>query len=410
MTHPSPSITAPPAERLLLRAEWLLLLSALVTNLGNGIQVIASAFSVASGSNAASAVGWLFIAVALPQTLLSWSGGRLADRVDRRWLCIICDLLSFVAITGLPLAIHLGANANASIYVCNLTLAAISALFLPANNALIKEVVPTARLATFSAQFEAATQVGVLLSAAAGGFAIQWLGTDAVFLFNGVSFLCSAMCLLAMRKRIFSDGKANTSPVQETATQPGVLRALVGYGLLFAIGNVIVTVSNTLLVVLVVKAFRHGPGILGVVDALAGIGVLIAAAWIGRLSTFLPMKYLSPIGYLGCALFIALQPQFGVSALLVFFPLGAFCFGLARISARALLQQAAPVGRVGQVFGSVSAVALIISMVITLAISKLVDATSVRVGYVTLALTVVALTISSILITRASHATMENNP
>jgi len=124
----------------------------------------------------------------------------------------------------------------------------------------------------------------------------------------------------------------------------------------------------------------------------------------------LPMKRLAPIGYLCCAIFIALQPQFGIKALLVFFPLGAFFFGLARISARALLQDAAPMRSVGQVFGSTNAAGLLISMIITLVISQLVDASSVRVGYSALAGMVVCLTLLSMAITGHSPSKLENNP
>src|SRR4051794_10563105 len=97
MTATSPP--APPALRAprRARAERLLIPATFVTCLGNNIQVSASALLVVRAEHTALAVGWLFIAVGIPQVLLSYPFGRLADRFDRRALCLACDLLSALA-------------------------------------------------------------------------------------------------------------------------------------------------------------------------------------------------------------------------------------------------------------------------------------------------------------------------
>ncbi|WP_199830926.1 MFS transporter [Streptomyces sp. NBRC 110028] len=112
------------------------------------------------------AVGWLFIAVAGPQALLSPFFGRLADRFDRRALWIGCDVTSAALALGLPLWLACGGAPGAGLYSANLALATVGALFFPASSALIKERIPAGRLRRFNARYEMGTQAGMLLSAA----------------------------------------------------------------------------------------------------------------------------------------------------------------------------------------------------------------------------------------------------
>src|SRR5437764_15034524 len=85
------------------RAERLLVPAAFVTALGNNVQLIAGALVMIRTERTMMAVGWLFIAVAVPQSLFSPYFGRLADRFDRRRMWIACDASSAVRALALPL-------------------------------------------------------------------------------------------------------------------------------------------------------------------------------------------------------------------------------------------------------------------------------------------------------------------
>lgn len=261
---PASAVTAasPPANR----AERLLIPATFITCLGNSIQIIAASLLVVQAEQTAMSVGWLFIAVAAPQALLSVWFGRLADRFDRRMLCLVCDLLSAAGAVALPVWLLLGGPTDTAVYATNLALATVSALFIPASNALVKERVHPERLGKFNARFEVATQAGTLLSTGIGGMLVQLFGAKPLFFFNGLTFLLSAVCW------IFVGRKPMAAAAQDVAGGDDVSVAeaspVVRLGLLYAIGNIIVTVSNALVVVLVVQAFKQGAGVLGVVDAL----------------------------------------------------------------------------------------------------------------------------------------------
>ncbi|MEU8915456.1 MFS transporter [Streptomyces nigrescens] len=80
-------------------------------------------------------------------------------------------------------------------------MAVVSALFLPASSALIKERVPAGRLRRFNARYEMGTRRGMLLSATVGGLSVQTFGAVPLRVLNAGTFMVSALCAAAMRRR-----------------------------------------------------------------------------------------------------------------------------------------------------------------------------------------------------------------
>jgi MFS family permease len=141
------------------RAQRLLIPATFITSLGNNIQLIAALLLVRT-ERTMLAIGWLFIAVAAPQALLSPFFGRPADRFDRRTLWVCCDLASGLAAS---------APTTTVVYAANLALAVVATLFIPVSAGPIKERVRPAELQRFNANYEIAMQAGMLLSASVGG-------------------------------------------------------------------------------------------------------------------------------------------------------------------------------------------------------------------------------------------------
>lgn len=402
-------VQAPAARSGPDRAERLLMPAAFITCLGNSVQLTAAALLVLNAEGTTLSVGWLFIAVAVPQAALSLFFGRLADRFDRRTLCVLADLASASVAFALPIWLLLGGSAGLAAYLVNFLLASVAALFMPASNALIKERIRPERVGRFNANFEIATQAGTLLSAAIGGFLIQLYGVTPLFVFNGGTFLASAALMVMLGRRPLTAG-ADPDEGREAADTPAVngptLRRL---GLLYALGNVVITVSNTILVVLVIEAFQKGAGLLGLVDALAGIGILAAAATYKRVSTRMSNLRIATVGYLSCAAVIAMEP-FHPVGLMILIPFAGMSFGLARISARTMLMNAAHETRVGRIFGATNALGLALSVAVTLVVSRIADETAVRYAFFTLALLVAVTAIATISALRKPPEIVPSSP
>lgn len=360
------------------RTQRLLLPAVFITSLGNNIQLIAAALLMVRAQGSLLDVGWLFIAVAVPQAVLSPLFGRVADRFDRRALWAGCDLLSAAVALVPALGTVLGWPRGAVVYGSNFALAVTAALFVPVSAALIKERVPAGRLRRFNAHYEMALQSGMLLSAAVGGLALQFAGPAPLFVFNAATFVASAVLVLATGR---GAGRPVTSgTAASAAVRPVPSRAPLGpLVLLYAQGSVVVTVFNALLPVLVIAELHRGAAVVGAVDALGGAGFLLAAAAYRRTGARLGDLRLALTGFALCAVLFALQPRFGVTGLLLLVPAGAFVFGQARIASRTLLMAAVDEGRVGRAFGAANAYGLAATVAVMLGTS----AVSARAGLLT---------------------------
>ncbi|MEU4195310.1 MFS transporter [Kribbella sp. NPDC026611] len=357
----------------------LLVPAAFITSLGNNIQLIGAALLLVRAHGSMLDVGWLFIAVAVPQALLSPYFGRLADRFDRRRLWIGCDLLSAAAALCLPIGLALGGPQQPLVYATNFALAVIAAQFVPASAALIRERVPVEQLRRFNAHYEIALQSGMLLSASVGGLALQYFGAIPLFVFNGVSFALSAVLVIAVgrgRRVEVVDQLPHATKVSGLPLAP--------LALLFGQGLVVVTVFNALSPVLVVGEWHRGPAVLGAVDALGGVGFLFAAVVYRRTAVRFGDLKIAVAGFLLCNLLLFFQPLLGVTALMGLVLLGAFVFGQARIAARSLLMTAVDETRVGHAFGLANGYGLAATVVVMLVTSLVTDHTDTRYGFATL--------------------------
>ncbi|MEV6107889.1 MFS transporter [Streptomyces sp. NPDC051940] len=390
------------------RAERLLAPAAFATALGNNVQLIAGALLMIREERTMMAVGWLFIAVAAPQAVLSPYFGRLADRFDRRRLWIGCDVMSAGLALALPLWLVSGGATGVGVYGANFALAVVAALFFPASGALIKERVPAAKLRRFNASYEMATQAGMLLSATVGGLAVQAFGAVPLLVFNAVTFGVSAVCVAAVGRKPSTVGASRAVPVQAEGTRTAevpMLRVI----LLYAQGSVVVTVFNALLPKFVLGELGHGPGAFGAVDALGSLGFLAATAayrWAARRH---PDLRIAIAGFLVTDVFLVLQPHFGLAGLFVGVPLGAFLFGQARIASRGLLLATVDEKGAGRAFGLANGLGLAATIAAMLLVAAITDHTDTRYGFAAIAALGAAATVGASLVGRriASPAPVE---
>ncbi|MEY9860403.1 MFS family permease [Catenulispora sp. GAS73] len=394
------------------RAERLLVPAAFVTALGNNVQLIAGALLMIRSDKTMVSVGLLFIAVAVPQAVLSPYFGRLADRYDRRRLWIGCDVTSAVLALALPVWLTSGGARGPGVYAANFALAVVAALFFPVSNAMVKERVRASQVRRFNANYEMATQAGMLLSATVGGLLVQRLGASPLLVFNAGTFVVSAGLVAAVGRRplelrpelntgadsvvsaripVGSGGAGGAGPVSYVP----LVRLIV----LYAQGSVVVTVFNALLPKLVMGEWGRGAGLFGLVDAVGSLGFLAATVFykvVGRRFGDLPIAV---VGFLACNTVFVLEPQFGPGFLAVGVAIGAFTFGTARIASRSLVLTSVDEAHAGRAFGLANGGGLAATVVVMLGVAELTDRTDSRWGFAaTAAVSVVAAVVAGVLL------------
>lgn len=132
------------------RRLWIVLGAA---SFGDWLGLLATSVFAASqvqGSTAKGAAFGVVIAIRLlPALVLGPIAGVLADRFDRRWTMVICDLLRFVLFASIPIVALAGANGGLVVLwatVATFLIESITLIWIPAKEAAVPNLIPRARL------------------------------------------------------------------------------------------------------------------------------------------------------------------------------------------------------------------------------------------------------------------------
>ena len=148
-------------------------------------------------TGSATAVAWMMIVQFLPVAIVGPMAGVVVDRVDRRRLMIVADVVRGVLILGL-LLVRRPEDVWLAYVVMALTVSA-SAFFEPARTATIPNITSAAELMPANALSAAMWSSMLALGASVGGL-VTWLaGRNVAFTVNAISFFVSAYFLMKMR-------------------------------------------------------------------------------------------------------------------------------------------------------------------------------------------------------------------
>lgn len=169
----------------------------IVSQLGDWFSAITvQALLLEYTGNAASIAGFM-VASLLPSLLLGPIAGVVVDRLPRRSVMIASDLLRAVIALGL-LAMH-GPETAWIGYACVAALSSCSAFFEPARIATLPNITSDEELVTANALSSVTWSIMLTSGALVGGLVGHFLGTNAAFLLNSLSFVGSALFLLRMQ-------------------------------------------------------------------------------------------------------------------------------------------------------------------------------------------------------------------
>ncbi len=157
---------------------------------GDWFNTIALYSLILTLSGSEFALGAVFITKMLPWALASPVAGILADRFNRRRLMIISDLLRAVVVLGFLVVDE--PSEVILIYLLTAAQVVLGSVFQPAKSASVPNIVKREHLVTANTIMAATWSVLLAIGAAAGGFAVEYLGLEAVFIMDSLSYVVSA--------------------------------------------------------------------------------------------------------------------------------------------------------------------------------------------------------------------------
>lgn len=177
---------------LLTRDFVLLWQGQLVSHLGNQAFLIATTLYVLEVTGSASLVAGAMMAATIPLVILGPIGGTVADRHSRRSILVCTDFLRAMAIALLAMAVLRQPGTTSNLVVLIASVAAfngvMSALFAPAFQALVPDLVTDDRLAAANSINQMSTQGSTLIGQALGGVLYAAWGPVVLLLFDAISF------------------------------------------------------------------------------------------------------------------------------------------------------------------------------------------------------------------------------
>jgi MFS family permease len=293
-----------------------------VSSTGNWFQNVAAAYVVFTLTGSSTLVGVVGLFQFGATLLIAPVAGAAADRVDRRRLMVLAQVVSFAgaaALAALVLAVGVDGLPGAwPVFAATGVIGLGYAVTIPATQAIVPALVRRADLpqaiALGSVSFNLARAVGPALA----GVLLATAGAGTAFTVNAASFAVFAVVLARLRPRhptrLDADDGADRSiraGLRVAITDPFIVRALLATAALgFATDPV-----NTLAPAL---ADRYGAGgaFVGYVGSAFGAGAVGASLVLNRLRERFPRTRLAEVGYLALAVgmgTVALAPAAGVA-------------------------------------------------------------------------------------------------
>lgn len=215
--------------------------------------------------------------------------GAWVDRVARRTVLVVADVIRLLAIGSIPLAATLGTLTLTQLYVVGLLLGSAAVFFDVGAQAYVSSLVDREDLPQGNARLEMSNSTAMVGGPALSGGLIQLVGAASAILLDAASYLVSVLSLLAVRRREQPTRRRGSLVPQ---IREGV-RIVFGHRLLRGL-TVSVTLANLgrgmaleLFLLLAYRGLDMSSGLAGALLALGGVGTLVGAA----LSTWLAGRF-----------------------------------------------------------------------------------------------------------------------
>ncbi|GAA1301534.1 MFS transporter [Pseudonocardia xinjiangensis] len=272
-----------------------------VSNVGDGVALAAGPLLLASlTSDPALVAGALFVQQ-LPWLMFALPAGVVVDRLDRRRLVVLVNVVRAVVIAALAVAVATGVVTVPLIYAALFVIGSMETLADSASTALLPALVPAEQLPRANARLMGVQIVGNGLLAPPLGAALFVVAAALPFGLNAATFLVAAVLVATLRGSVPREVPtgAPRPMIRDIAT--GV-RALMGHQVLRVLAlclclmNVTLTGAFSILVLYARERLgldEIGFGLLLAASAVGGLAGSVAAA---RLLTRFGAAFLLRVG------------------------------------------------------------------------------------------------------------------
>ena len=190
--------------------------ASLVSNIGSWMHDMAASWFMTTLDSTPFMVALVQSASTLPVCLLALPAGTLADRMDRRRLLIVVQVIMLVLAAALGLLAFAGRVAEPMLLAITFGMGLCTAVMSPTWQSIIPRLVPAQDLQPAVALHAVGVNISRAIGPAVGGFIIVAMGIAWPFMINAASFLAVIAALWLWR----------TTPAEPRKDQPSFLKSM----------------------------------------------------------------------------------------------------------------------------------------------------------------------------------------
>lgn len=358
------------ASLLRNRAYRTLITAQLISNLGDWLHLLALLTLVGIKWQATPMqITWVTLCSVVPMLLGGPFAGALADRLNRKWLMIISDVVRAVLVFGLIFADQLW-----QVYIILILKGLFDVLFSPAKSGKIKEVVPHEHLQQAVSISSFIEQGSKIAGPALGGLLLAAVGIHWCFVIDAFTFLLSGLILLAVPGHALFDSSGQEDSERQIGRQRSFLSdtaaglrylvriPIIAYGtLLLCLVLLVLQLADSQTIILLRQIPNINEDLLGWCITASGVGTLLAAMMCAKIKSSHLLQMSLGAALMGIVFGLVgpfagmLHAGWHTTLLLTSsFLLAGVGAGFTFIPFQILLQEQTPVHMTGRVFGTVN--------------------------------------------------------
>ncbi|OGA15929.1 MAG: hypothetical protein A3H33_05125 [Betaproteobacteria bacterium RIFCSPLOWO2_02_FULL_65_20] len=256
-----------------------------VSLVGTWVQQVAMAWITYRVTGSAFMLGVIAFSGQIPSLLLSPLGGLLADRMDRRKLLAMIQVVAMAVAAWLGFVSYTESFSATVLVIAAVVLGVSSALEMPTRQAFILQTIhdrshATNAIALNSIAFNGARLVGP----AVAGAVLALIGETACFVVNAVSYLAAIYTLLAMRPRAVDHHRRGGS-FREALQYLQSFEPARWLLITVAAASFCAAPMMTFMPVYAKDIFHGGPDTLGMLMGASGLGAVLAGLYLANRTT-----------------------------------------------------------------------------------------------------------------------------
>lgn len=258
-----------------------------ISSFGSSITFFALPLLVFNLTGSAVSLGIAFAMFGLPHLFFGLLIGAWADRLDRKRLMIVVDLLSAIVIASVPLASAAGVLSMWFIYATAFALATLGIFFQAAQFAAIPSLVKRDQLVTANGRIQASFSAATVAGPLAAGALLAFIPVESLLYVDALTFVVSAATLSLIARPFNAPREAARTSIRADVVEGlrYVLRhpVLRNISAMMALINFVGVTVYAQLVLFAKQRFAVSDGELGVLFAAGGAGVVVLSLAAGPL-------------------------------------------------------------------------------------------------------------------------------